>query len=495
MKTLGALAACGGMDRRGSPEDRRAGSGLEGLRDARRSAGRLGGIGGGRQGRGGGALALMTAAALALACDASDDPADPGVSWHAHVAPILVAHCGGCHTEGGIGSFALDDYAGANLMKELALGAIVAGRMPPWGADSSVTDYRYDPSLSPEQIATLEAWIAAGGPEGDAATAAPIVPLEQATLSRVDRVLAMPEAYTPQLAPDDYRCFVIDWEGDEVLFVTGFDVEPGNPAVVHHVAAFLIPPDSIFGASLFDKLDEWQDLDELPGYTCFGGPSGDGTQIPVQQVSQWVPGAQGGDFPEGTGIQIKPGSKIVLQVHYNTLAAGPEPDLTSVKLRVDAEVERRGGFAPWLDVSWPAGGMHIAPGAVVTHSAQGDPRPIVTALGLIGEVNLDDGMWIHTIMLHLHLLGTAGRLYHIHAGGEELLLDVPRYDFHWQREYHLLTPRFFAPGDEIRVECDYDNSPENVLRRFGPGASPIDVVWGEGTNDEMCVANLYVSEP
>jgi len=443
------------------------------------------------------ALALVAAAgALALACDASDDPpADPGVTWHAHVAPIIVAHCGGCHTEGGIGTFALDGYADANLMKELALGAIVTGRMPPWGADSSVTDYLYDPSLSVEQIATLEAWIAAGGPEGDPATAAPIVPIEQPTLSRVDRVLSMPEAYTPQFLPDDSRCFVIDWEGDEVLYVTGFDVMPGNRAMVHHVAAHLVPPDTAQGARLFDKFEEWQALDDLPGYTCFGGPSGDGTQIPVQQISQWVPGAEGGDFPEGTGIQIKPGSKIVLQVHYVVLATGPEADLTTLKLRVDSEVDRRAGFAPWLDISWLVGAMHIPAGEVVTHSAQGDPRPIITALGLIG-LDLDDGMWIHSVMLHMHLLGTAGRVYHVHAGGgEELLVDVARYDFHWQRQYHLVTPRFFAPGDELRVECDFDNSPEHVVRRFGAGAVPAHVTWGGGPTDEMCVANLYVSEP
>jgi len=54
--------------------------------------------------------------------------------------------------------------------------------------------------------------------------------------------LAMPEAYTPS-APygtgtDDYRCFVLDPHLTRDAFITGLNILPGTPPVVHHVLLF-----------------------------------------------------------------------------------------------------------------------------------------------------------------------------------------------------------------------------------------------------------------
>ena len=79
----------------------------------------------------------------------------------------------------------------------------------------------------------------------------------------------MPEPYTPS-APtgygtDDYRCFLLDPRLDEDAWLTGTNVLPGNPDVVHHVILFRVPPDQVAKA---EQLDE-----ETPGegWTCFGG--------------------------------------------------------------------------------------------------------------------------------------------------------------------------------------------------------------------------------
>src|SRR5688572_6417639 len=40
-------------------------------------------------------------------------PATATVTWHEHVAPIVMGHCAGCHTEGAIGPMSLDSYAAA----------------------------------------------------------------------------------------------------------------------------------------------------------------------------------------------------------------------------------------------------------------------------------------------------------------------------------------------------------------------------------------------
>ena len=61
--------------------------------------------------------------------------------------------------------------------------------------------------------------------------------------------LTMPTEYTPS-APtgggtDDYRCFLLDPHLAKDTFVTGVDVRPGNPEVVHHVILYAVPPEHV----------------------------------------------------------------------------------------------------------------------------------------------------------------------------------------------------------------------------------------------------------
>ena len=79
----------------------------------------------------------------------------------------------------------------------------------------------------------------------------------------------MPGEYTPS-APygtgtDDYRCFLLDPELDKDAWLTGTQVLPGNPDVVHHVILFQVPPRQVAAAEAKDAAED----DE--GWTCFGG--------------------------------------------------------------------------------------------------------------------------------------------------------------------------------------------------------------------------------
>lgn len=42
-------------------------------------------------------------------------------------------------------------------------------------------------------------------------------------------------------APDEYRCFVVDWLPTDETYVTGFAVEPGDTGVVHPLRAVRSP--------------------------------------------------------------------------------------------------------------------------------------------------------------------------------------------------------------------------------------------------------------
>jgi hypothetical protein len=66
-------------------------------------------------------------------------------------------------------------------------------------------------------------------------------------------------------------------------------------------------------------------------------------------------------------------------------------------------------------------------------------------------------------------------------GREEVLLDVPKYDFNWQLYYELATPRRIPAGSKVTVVSLFDNSTSN---RYNP-APEKEVFWSEQSWDEM----------
>ncbi|HYO65580.1 MAG TPA: hypothetical protein VEU33_05815 [Archangium sp.] len=164
------------------------------------------------------------------------------------------------------------------------------------------------------------------------------------------------------------------------------------------------------------------------------------------------------DYPAGTGLLVQGGSKVILQVHYNTghglhdePAAGP--DRTSVSFKVDSTVDK---------VAWAF-----------------DPTSIAEQLSG-GLFRKNEPLTVHSVALHMHTLGTSTRLdIQRQSAGRECLLDIPRWDFHWQASYTLTQPRVIQPGDTLRLECHWNNS--------GPGSAEAN--WGEGTGTRCAWAS------
>jgi len=407
---------------------------------------------------------------------AGTTPSDAVTYWQ-DAKPILDAKCNGCHTQGGIAPFSLETYDKAYQMRESIKSSTQAGTMPPWPAAKSCSDYLSDRSLTDAQIDTLAAWSDGGGVEGDPAKPGAAIDRGPTNdLSRVDLSLEMPIEYTPTKEPDDYRCFVVDWPGAETQYVAGFRANPGNAAVVHHVIAYLVEPGKVADVEAADAAEAG------PGYTCYGGPG-----VQSSWLGAWAPGSLGTDTPEGTGIRVEPGSKVVLQIHYNTLTAGAQSDRTSVDFRIEKSVTTEGKIQPWAKPTWLGGdGMLIPAGeSDVTHSFGYD----MTAIGGgAGPVT------IHSAGLHMHTLGTHGVLRIDRADGtSECMLDIPKWDFHWQGSYSFLEPKTVNPGDKVYLECHWDNSAANQPLVDGVKMPPKDVTWGEGTTDEMCLGTFYIT--
>jgi len=119
--------------------------------------------------------------------------------------------------------------------------------------------------------------------------------------------LQPPDFYKLDLSKTDvYRCFSLPVDETEDVWVRGLEVAPEVRSVVHHVLLF------VDTGSTSMQLDN-DDPDS--GYSCFGGPG----FTPQSGLGGWAPGMQAQFFPDGVGVRVPAGARVVMQVHYNLL--------------------------------------------------------------------------------------------------------------------------------------------------------------------------------
>ncbi len=442
-----------------------------------------------------------------LGCNSGDDAAGDGVdttgetgedvealTWWRDVEPVVRDKCGGCHSPDSVAPFSLETHAEFVALAPVLAPAIESGDMPPWGADPDCNSYSNDRSLTLEQEELLLTYIAGEMPEGDPADAPPDGPPKRELMP--DVVVEMPEAYTPQTTPDDYRCFLVPWpeEVSEDQFVTAVEVYPGERSIVHHVIMFVASPSDV---DAFVALDE---AEAGPGYTCFGGP-GQPSGLPPRWLGAWVPGVEPFFAPDDVGMRVEPGSMLIMQMHYNSMPGSELADRSSIGIEYQASVERPAAILPLADVAWLAqdGSMAIPAGDPdVTHEVSADrSHPILANIIVNGlGAALDAPLEIHDGGLHMHLFGERGRIEIRDPGGgnEQCIADVPEWDFNWQGSFTLDQPLLLTADRELHLQCWWDNSAENQPIVDGEQLEPIDRDWGDGTLDEMCLGIMYVTE-
>jgi hypothetical protein len=412
----------------------------------------------------------------------TSEPAPGGVAaptWYRDVEPIVIAKCQGCHVEGGIGPVTLTSYSKVAAMRETVRDAVESRRMPPWQPDPCCDTYLHDRSLTAADRDTLVRWLDSGVPIGEPADAPPAAP-PPTGLPHVDLQAAMPAPFTPQpkVGADELRCFLLDHDAiDRKRYITGFDFKPGARAMVHHVIVFAVPEDELA------KYQERDGVDGRPGWDCYGqgGELATGTQY----IGGWQPGVLPRVLPDGIGRELPAHTRIMLNVHYDT-GHGVAADQSSIDIMLEDSVERIERGIPVGNPLWFAGeGMQIDagdPDASVWFAY--DPSELVTKRKTVE---------IHNVMLHMHELGSIGRVAILRGDGTtDCLLNITRWDFHWLADYYFAEPVRLDPGDRLYVECHWDNTAAHQKIVNGVQLEPRTLHWG--TDDEMCGAVLTYSE-
>lgn len=396
----------------------------------------------------------------------SAPPADEGTlpespTWHEHVGPLVQAQCASCHSDGNIGPFPLQTYEDMVAFHGAARTAVESRRMPPWHVDESgdCNTFRDSRRLSGVQIQTIGRWIDQGMALGDPELAPP-PPSTGPQLAQVNGTADPGVSYAPKAdLDDDYRCFVVDPGAADDSFLTGYEVKPGEPSVVHHVILYSL--DTATDEAIAESLDGGEGAPG-DGYTCFGG-SGVSTSRPLVV---WAPGTGPTLYPEGTGLRMYGGRKAVMQVHYS-LAAGSKPDRTTIDLQWSGSVDKEATITSTYDLD-----LNLTPGQ--ESAKEGSTVALPPYLAPVR---------IHGVYPHMHKLGRSLRVDLGELAGNSCLIDVPSYQFDWQQFYFYDEPVVLEPGPSVlTIECTYDTR-----------GTEQPVHWGEGTSDEMCIAAFYVT--
>jgi hypothetical protein len=402
---------------------------------------------------------LLLVLGLAMVGGGTAVAADPApVTFTQHVAPILQQHCQECHRAGGGAPFTLGEYTHVYQRRDKVLESVEKRRMPPWKAVAGYGDLAGERRMSAVEIATIARWVATGAPEGDRRLLPP--PRELAApsaLDAADLVLRPDQAFTAAgRSGDIYRCFSIPTSFAEDRYFTTAVVVPGNPKIVHHMLAMVDPT----GVSA-NMTSGGVGRDGAYGYPCFGGP-GFGIE---GYLGGWAPGARPWDLPEGVGMLLPKGARVVFQLHYHNAQLAPQTDLTELRLKAaKGPVQKKLHFmrVGRFNLSIPAG----------------NPRYEIEASSFVHQP-----MRLIAIHPHMHMLGREMKVWaEMKDKAVTPLIHIDDWDFHWQGFYWFRTPVALPVASWISLTAAWDNSERNPRN---PNKPPRNVYWGERTVDEM----------
>ncbi|MFN0086635.1 MAG: c-type cytochrome [Blastocatellia bacterium] len=418
------------------------------------------------------------------------------VTFSKDVAPIFNKNCAECHRPGESAPFSTLGFKDVRPWAKSIREKVARRTMPPWHADPHYGEWANDRRLTEGEIETIVAWVDGGAKEGDPKDMppAPIFPGGW-TIGKPDIIISMPESHTLEAeGPDEYQYFEVDPGFKEDVYVQSAEARPDNRKIVHHIIAFVRPPDKSgkprpsLSREEMEKLRQRMER-ESPRYRegfllrtrpdapvvddgC-AAPSngrsgrGEGQEMENGQLlAGYAPGMNQAIWEPGTVKRVPAGSKIVFQMHYSKVAGSVQKDRSSIGL-----ILARTQPEKLVHTFGIANNMFLIPPGAGNHR--------VTACWTAKE-----NVHIINFMPHMHLRGKAVEYKAFYPDGKtEILLNVPEYDFSWQTVYYFKQPKALPAGTKIMVTGVFDNSTKN---RYNPDPAKA-VRYGEPTYDEMMI--------
>ncbi len=344
--------------------------------------------------------------------------------------------------------------------------AVKTRKMPPFGAQSASLKFKNDLSLSDHDRQMIADWVAAKAPPGDAADAPAAKTFTEGwNIGKPDQVIEMPQAYrVPDSGTVEYTYVVVPQKFAEDRWVQAAEIRPSAKQVVHHVIAYVRAPGSPWLA------DAKPGIPYVPSkpFDQLNHPKGWG-----QFLVAYVPGVTPTQLAPNQGKLIRAGSDLVFEIHY-TPNGKEVMDQTKVGLTyAKTEPEER-----VITIGAADGDFVIPPG---------NPNyPVKAEEPFYGDAK------IISFSPHMHVRGKSMRYELVTADGQRTpIVDVPKYDFHWQQTYTPVNPVMVHAGSRIECFATYDNSANNP---YNPDPTKA-VRWGDQSWEEMMIGFMEIAIP
>ncbi|MAB80326.1 MAG: hypothetical protein CMJ89_13310 [Planctomycetes bacterium] len=377
-----------------------------------------------------------------------DGPSMPAkVTYQKHVSRIIQKRCQRCHRPGTAAPFSLMSYGDARRRAPMIRLALEEGFMPPWFSVGETGPWSNDARLTTEEKRDLLSWIANGMPEGDPSHAPLPVNYPDGWAIEPDLIVEFPSNDVPAEGVLDYLYQYATADLREERWIKAVEILPGAPQVVHHILFWNESPEYYEG---------WKKRD----------PAVVGKfELIERYFAMMVPGQEATRFPKGYGRLLPAQAPLKVQFHYT-----PDGRAVTDQTRIGFEFSEK---PPQRFVESNVSAQFKF--AIPPHAENYE---------ISGDFTFPINGTLLSLLPHGHLRAKSFRVDLVLPDGtEELLLDVPQYDFNWQMNYVFEQPREVPKGAVLRATGWYDNSADNPAN-----PDPEQTVrFGRQTTQEMMV--------
>ena len=353
----------------------------------------------------GGALMLLAA----LAVTGCQRPAKaPTPTFNNDVAPIVFKHCSACHRPGQPTPFTLTTYQDARAQAARIASATESRRMPPWLPDPGAPAFAGERSLPAADIDTIQRWVEAGAPEGDALDRPPAPTWPEGwELGQPDLVTTLPRPYLlPAGEHDVYRNLVLRISLPAAKFVRAVEFRPGD-APIHHAVIRI------------DRTRTSRARDGVDGQPGFDGMVAYEVQDPDGHFLGWAPGRGPLVAPERTPWVLDRDSDLIVELHLMPGAASR-------------------AVQPSVGLFFTETAPADHPVMIVMGSKAIDIPPGARNYTIEDSYQLPVDAQVLSVYPHAHYLG---REMDVRAtlpdGTTKPLIHIRRWSFQWQQDYRL----------------------------------------------------------
>lgn len=424
---------------------------------------------------------------------------DRAPTFYKDVLPLVQEHCQTCHRPGQIGPFSLLDYQSARPWAKAIKSAVAARKMPPWLANPEYGHFNNDRSLNQAEIDTIVAWANNGAPAGDPTDAPPPVHWPEGGWTiKPDVTVDLPPYPVPATGVMEWERLAIPSPFKEDTWVTSVQILPGAPSVVHHLCFDFHNHKPTTPYNVYEWVEVPRDEAGVSKIHDGSVQAVEGT-VHTRAVGSteetrrqgrpdigggieycYLPGLTLEDYrPVHAGIFVPAGSDMLLNIHYTTNGAAVM-DRSRIGFTV-AKVPPAKKFIHQTN----GGEGDESPESPVSGQQQANEKLAIPPndgnyLGPPTDIRFKKDTELVSLRPHAHVRGKSVRYTLIYPDGrEEVVLDVPHYDFNWQLTYR--TSLKIPKGSRMHVQFTYDNSRSN---KYNPDPSNW-VYYGGQSWEEM----------